>query len=487
MIIELKKSVVSHLVGIKPRTLFLLALALRLSLFLLSHPWEDAWPKRVIGADSFEYAVLGRSLLTRGEFSYTWPNPMPNALRLPAYPLFVGLTSGGGDLSMLWCTATIQVLIDSLFAVFLIRCVRTLFSDALIGQVAGILYAFNPDAILWCTQIMPESLSVWVIGGALYGLAAALNLPEQRIRFAFGVFCASILPLTKPAWQYLWFMLLAVTIIAVFRARQRSARVLILAGLLVMLVPAGVWIGRNFQAWGIPALSVNGPLAQEWAAKAVLEGAGPDKAVPIPEYTREMDLHINFITDYSQADWIRPRFKEIKSWNRDGLAEDIKNEKGLLPKVLRHHFLLYVKSTALATADVLFAPQNKNIKEFLGLPIKTEVKWHTMSGSHLDGGHEIAAFIKARAANPLTLTWSCFALGFLALYYGGAVMGIKPYINNYIWNIWTLYIIGVAGMLLLIGPLGQARYRFVMTQPFLALASIGIANWLRKDRDGPNT
>ena len=280
-------------------------------------------------------------------------------------------------------------------------------------------------------------------------------------------------------------MLLVWTFIAMVRTKHRSCVPFLAVGWLVMLLPGLFWIGRNAQAWGIPCLSVNGPLAQEWAAKAILEGAGPNKAVPIPAYVREMDLHINFIVDFSQPDWLPPRFKEITSWNRNGLSDDIAQGKKLLPIVLEKHLPLYLKSSLFSTMDVLFAPQNKHIKEFLGMSTASEPKWHSMAGSHLGTWQALMDFASSRLGNPVTMLWSIYAIGFLALYYAGIFAGIKPYVLNYRWSIWTLSIIGVGSLLFLIGPLGQSRYRFVMTQPYLAVSAVGLTNWLRNLRKKP--
>jgi len=462
------------LTEIRPGWIFLLAITLRLSLFLFSQPWASDWPQKVISADSFEYTVLGRSLIERGEFSYTWPVAMPNALRLPIYPLFVALTSGFGTLSLIWLTSLTQIVIDSLFAAFLIKCIGGLFLNSQAGRVAAILYAINPDAIFWSTQIMPESFSVWVIIGSLYGLSAAYQRFDilSLARFTTGAACASVLPLVKPAWQYLWVMLIAWTIIAAFRSKRFTSAALILCGCLVIVAPGAFWIDRNAKAWGVPRLSVNGPLAQQWAAKAILDGVEGTS----PDYAPEMAKHIGLIADISQEDWIPARFKQVVAWNRDGLAEDIEQGKHLLPFVLHNYLPQYVKSAALGTLDVLIAPQNKSLKEFLGTSVKGELKWKTMSGAHIDTKDKIFQFLLMRLTDPFAIFWSAYVFGYLSLLYIATLSGIKYYFRNHLWSIWTLFIIGVASMMFLMGPLGQARYRFVMTQPLLPVASLAIAS-----------
>ena len=273
------------------RIVFILALAVRMLLFLLSGPWKDDWPQRLtyVG-DPFEYAVLGRSVLTRGEFSLTWPVPIPNALRVPVYPIFVALTSGGAHLGMLWLTILCQVVIDSLFAVFLMHCLSLLFRKESIGWIAGLIYACNPDAILWSTQLLAESISLWLIAGALYGLSAVTDLAKRpaRWRFIVGVLCGALLPLCKPVWQYLWWLLLGWIVLAILRTRSRSALAWMLAGSLVMAAPSIAWMKRNYDAWGMFTLSVSKPYVQRVSAQGILLWAGTSDGPAVPDYTREM-------------------------------------------------------------------------------------------------------------------------------------------------------------------------------------------------------
>jgi hypothetical protein len=454
--------------------IFFVAVGLRLILFLSSAPWNPEWPKKMVTSDSFEYFMLGQSLLERGVFSYTWPEPMPHALRLPGYPVFVAFTSMGAQKDWLWLTSLTQILLDSLFAVLLMRIIGDLFSNANVGFLASIIYSVSPDAIFWSTQIMPESISVWILIITLYGLSRVV--PDRfSLKFvALGAIIGGIAPLIKPAWQYFTLGFLLFFIINIIRNKGIKTKLALMFLLVLYCSPSVFWSVRNWIHWSVPSVSVNGPLAKTWAAKAILEGAGAERAVEIPDYSQEMAFHIGFIADHSKADWIPDRFRNVHRWDSNGLRQEMEDSQNLLPLVLQNHFALYVKSSILGTTDVLFSPQNKLIMEFLGIPVENDPKWKTMSGEHLSKKDDIIKFINARLNSPITLLWTLYGLSFLGIFYLSTFLAIPTYLKNFIFSPWTIYLVTVTPMIFLMGPLGQSRYRFTMVQPLLPIASIGL-------------
>lgn len=454
--------------------IFIVAAGLRLILFLSSAPWNPEWPKKMITSDSFEYFMLGQSLLERGVFSYTWPEPMPHALRLPGYPVFVALTSMGAQKDCLWLTSLTQILLDSLFAVFLIRIIGDLFSNANVGLLASMIYSVSPDAIFWSTQIMPESISVWIMIITLYGLSRLVPDRFSMKFVAFGAIIGGIAPMIKPAWQYFTLGFLVFFVINIYRNKGIKTKLALLFLLVIYCSPSVFWSVRNWIHWSVPSISVNGPLAKTWAAKAILEGAGAERVAQIPDYSKEMAYHIGFVADYTKENWIPDRFRNVQQWDSNGLWQEMEDSKNLLPLVLINHFGLYVKSSFLGTTDVIFSPQNKLIMDFLGISIESDPKWKTMSGEHLSKKDDIYKFISARLNSPITLFWSFYGLSFLSVFYISTFIAIPTYFKNFIFSPWTIYLLAVTPMIFLMGPLGQSRYRFTMVQPLLPIASIGI-------------
>jgi hypothetical protein len=301
-------------------------------------------------------------------------------------------------------------------------------------------------------------------------------VPDRfSLRFvALGAIIGGIAPLIKPAWQYFTLGFLIFFIINIIRNKGIKIRAALIFLLVIYCSPSVFWSARNWIHWSQPFVSVNGPLAKTWAAKAILEGAGAERAVEIPDYSQEMAFHIGFIADHSREDWIPDRFRNVHQWNSNGLRQEMEDSKNLLPLVFQNHFDLYVKSSLLGTTDVLFSPQNKLIMEFLEIPVENDPKWKTISGEHLSKKDDIIKFINARLNSPITLLWTLYGLSFLGIFYLSTFLAIPTYLKNFIFSPWTIYLVTVTPMIFLMGPLGQSRYRFTMIQPLLPIASMGI-------------
>jgi hypothetical protein len=450
-------------------TLFLTALALRFTLYALSIPWEADWPKRMIEGDSFEYFVLGKSILERGAFSYTWPEAMPNALRLPLYPTFVALTSGG-QMQNLWLTSLVQLFLDSAFAAFLYKIVLELFKSSNIALVAALLYAFNPDAVLWSSQLFAESISVWFIALAVYGLADASSAHPRPQRLILGAVAGGLAPLIKSGWQYFAIgMLFYLLFQLVYSSSWRKRWVLALM-CLVFATPSAAWITRNYIQWGIPSLSVGGQLQKIWTAKLIMQWAGEQP----PAYTPEMALHVGFVADHSKPGWIMDRFTGIQEWNADGLRQEISNSSGLFADALSRHAGVFITAAVSGFLDVI-TPQNKSVKKFLGESISTDPKWKDSSGGgSISEYGKIRDFVASRLASPLTLFWSIYAFAFMFALYGGCLFGIPVYIRKYLFSPWTIFLVTCTPLFFLNGAMSLARYRLTMFMPLVVIAAIGL-------------
>lgn len=470
------------------RVVFVLALAVRLSLFLVSGPWKGDWPQRLtyVG-DPFEYAVLGRSLLTRAEFSLTWPVPIPNALRLPVYPIFIALTSGGGHLEMLWLTILCQLVVDSLFAVFLMRCLSLLFRRNSIGGIGGLLYACNPDAALWSTQLLAESISLWLIIGALYGLAVVMELAQKRNRgrFVLGVLCGALLPLCKPIWQYLWLLLLGWMVLAVLRTRSRVALFWLIAGTLVIAAPGLTWMKRNYDAWGIFTLSVSKPYVQREIAKGILLWAGLSADQTVPDYTREMQMHF-LLPDFNRPNAMPQPFMDVTAWDRGALIRDYREGEKFFSLVRRRYWSVYLKQHVVGTAYLLLSPGTNYVRRFIGANALSEENFGFIGGADLSTKAKFVNFLRRSLAQPTAIAWTTVVLAFLTFYYLAVLAGVLTYWKKYRWRIWSLFLIGGGLFVFLLGPVGSSRYRFVLIQAFLPLACIGVGQcwqaWLQKQQ-----
>jgi hypothetical protein len=117
-------------------------------------------PEMTITPDLEEYRYLARAVSARGEYAFAsdWQDnavlrqsPWPfyydrtGMVRSPGYPLFIAAVEsilGRSDRALQYSLA----IVDALSAAFIGRIAALLF-DRGIGATAGLLYAFNPNAI----------------------------------------------------------------------------------------------------------------------------------------------------------------------------------------------------------------------------------------------------------------------------------------------------------------------------------------------------
>jgi hypothetical protein len=450
-----------------------LALALRLGLFLISDPWQPSWPQKVLSADSFEYFILGKSLLERGTFSYTWPEAMPNALRLPVYPLFVAISSLGGQLEFLWLTGLSQVILDSLWAGLLFRIVGTLFPRPPLAFGTAFLYAVNPDAVFWSTQIMAETISVWLMVLAVYGLAAAADEKPALSRLCLGGLAAGSVPLVKSAWQYFALGMLFYLLYQLIRAPKFRSRISLGLVCFLLVTPSAFWIGRNWVHWGVPCLSVGGPLQKAWTAKLLYKWSG---AAEVPAYTPEMAFHVGFVVDLTKPDWICDKFKNVHQWDPQGLRREIESSKDLFLVALQNHPGVLIRSLAVGIGGALFSPQNRSLKTFLGMPLERDENWRNWeTGGTLRSWQSVVGFIRSRIESPATLAWSLFAFTFFGLFYSGVLLGARRYVKKYFFSPWTIYLLMTTPIFFLNGVMAHSRYRLSMLFPLCVIAVLGLA------------
>jgi len=454
---------------------FGLALALRLGLYLASAPWSHDWPQRMISADSFEYFILGKSILERGAFSYTWPEAMPNALRLPLYPFFVAITSLGGEKEFLWLTSLVQLLLDSCFAALLFHIVHSLFSRPPLALGVALLYALSPDAVFWSTQILAESMSVWLMVLAVYGVAAAAQPRPGFARLLIGGLAGGLVPLVKSAWQFFALGMTLYLFFQVCRTSDNKKRVLLATMALLLIAPPAIWITRNWMQWGVPRLSVGGPLQKAWTAKLLMQWSRHSDSAQVPVYTPEMALHMGFVVDFKEPDWIPRRFKEVRGWDRHGLIRELGASDGLFLRALKEHPDVFAKASLVGLGGALFSPQNRSLKNFLGLPVTEDPHWRDWgSGRQLSSAEDWVRFAKTRFASPVTLGWSLWAMIYWGLFYLGTVRGLPAYGKTSLASPWTIYLLTVTPVFFLNAVMAHSRYRLSMMMPLTIAAAWGL-------------
>ncbi|MDQ3813476.1 MAG: hypothetical protein M3347_05940, partial [Armatimonadota bacterium] len=135
--------------------------------------------------DSLTYRYLAERL-TQGSF--------PSIFRTPGYPLFLMLT-GGFPQSSIVPTLLAQMILDSLTAVMLAAIAQRLAHDSVAALIAGLGWAFCTTAIVSSAWVMTETLTVFLIVAALY---TALQPLSVKMALAQSLLWAAAV-LTRPS------------------------------------------------------------------------------------------------------------------------------------------------------------------------------------------------------------------------------------------------------------------------------------------------
>ncbi|HXG68174.1 MAG TPA: hypothetical protein VNO70_23965 [Blastocatellia bacterium] len=186
--------------------------------------------------DSFAYRQLADELL-HGRF--------PSLFRTPGYPLFLALT-GGFPESTLVSTLLVQTVLDSVTAVMVAAIAWRLWSDPWAARLAGLLYAICPVSATLCSMVMTETLFIFLTVVALFlGLCrqTSLSLIAQAL-------CWSAATLTRPSGVLLPFIVGFFLIIR--QAKPDKFRQAIVLGLYTLII--SMWVGFNYRRVGTPIL-----------------------------------------------------------------------------------------------------------------------------------------------------------------------------------------------------------------------------------------
>ncbi len=208
--------------------------------------------------DTHHYLLIGHNVLRHGEFSRSTKPPfVPDSLRTPVYPLFIGALNalGGG-----WAIYGVQVLLQ-------------ITSCGLLYLLVGRL--FGPKAALWASALfgcdvalainafvpMTECLFLFLLLLALQlTLPTGAELAEKSQwpwwRTVAGGVVLGLTILTRPAALYLP-LVIAASILVWGLRRKRFWRTLCLAVLFLVTAwtPVAGWILRNAVVCGFPRLT----------------------------------------------------------------------------------------------------------------------------------------------------------------------------------------------------------------------------------------
>lgn len=257
----------------KPILVFGVALALRLAMSIpfIWHP-EMSLPAY---GDAIGYHRIALNLIAGHGFSL-YPNPpfTPDCFRTPGFPALLALLYEILGPSPLWGILANDVLASSA-ALLVYLIMRKRWPRG--ALFAGLLYAFNPLSLVYCQELMTETLftfslvaGIWLLFWPGESFAWRRRTGTRRVPILIlqkekgfhwllslcGGLCLGIAALTRPVGLYLPALILPF-------ARKRWLPGL--AGFLAAVVP---WFTRNWIIYGFPFFST-----VEWVNMAYYNGA----------------------------------------------------------------------------------------------------------------------------------------------------------------------------------------------------------------------
>lgn len=258
--------------------LLVFAAALLLRLGYLSVRWPKAPHWHV---DAMGYHQLATNLIERRVFSLSSQPPFqPDALRTPAYPLFLALLYWGLAADPR-AVLLAQAVLDACTALLVLATAMQLTRSRRVATLAGLLYALCPLAWRYSAELLSETLLAFAVMLAFYCYARALGAqgrPRAYAALGLGAACA-LCAFIRPSVVLLP-VILAVGLIAVDRRGQAA----LLAGTVaILLMP---WVVRNTLVFGHPMLStvLRSNLARVSAPATLAEVRGEQVAPWTPRW-----------------------------------------------------------------------------------------------------------------------------------------------------------------------------------------------------------
>jgi 4-amino-4-deoxy-L-arabinose transferase-like glycosyltransferase len=230
--------------------ILLFALCIRLLVFIIFQPWQES----VLRHNVFIYDAIGYDILAKCmafDFSFC-----DDTFRTPAFPAFAAVfyfLFGPKP----WIVLLVQVILNVVSALLLFRISNRLFSAKHIGYIAVVLFAVDPQQIIFSTYLYTDSLFVLLF--LWFVLVFIKGWQEQHTATFMGAgILLGVLILTRPIAVYLPFVVAGFLLVFTklsLPQRFKFSLILLVFSYLVILP----WMYRNYKAFNYFELSsING-------------------------------------------------------------------------------------------------------------------------------------------------------------------------------------------------------------------------------------
>lgn len=235
------------------RLLFYTALAAKF-LFIAFFVYMHGVAPELTTLQSDGYAPLAEQLYEQQAFTFsTTTPPVPEALHVPGYPLFLALTAIPFGTPLI--AFMLQALMLAYSVVLLYRLTTGFFSERT-RFWGALVYGVEPFAAFMAASLLTESLFMFLFLWALYSARVAYERNSFWLWSLAGLlFGASVL--VRPVGVYLVPVLLVGAGLAAWKQNKIVLGALI--GLVCFAAIPGAWAARNYVHFGAPVIATKGP------------------------------------------------------------------------------------------------------------------------------------------------------------------------------------------------------------------------------------
>ncbi len=444
--------------------LLLLTFLLRLAVFLIFQPWRE----NVLQNDVFIYDAIGYNILAKCmafDFSFCG-----DTFRTPVYPAFAAFFYALFGAKP-WIVLLVQVVLNTASGFLLFRICHRLFSNSAVGYAALLLFAFDPQQIIFSTYLYTDILFVFIL--LLCVLLLIRGVQENKISlFVVSGILSGILILTRPIAIYLPAVLGFFVFIWAktdFVQRLKYTVVLVVLAYLV-IVP---WMYRNYKLYDHFELSsINGYNLLFYNA-AFTEVNHTQKT-----YEQVCDEFVRLSRD-AAPEKLKPDMPNSMEERLHGLTfekSDVYNE--VAKKYLRQHLFAAVKAHLSGSIKLHLNMGSEVIMKRLHLPVKQWTDTEKYSG----GIFQLAEkYFSTKTSGEIVI--GLFVLLFLGVVYVTALLGIIELAflqRQWMVCLFILLIIGYfAG---LSGIFYTPRFRLPFMPFYMVLSGVGYVSILSRFR-----
>jgi hypothetical protein len=309
----------------------------------------------LIQGDTISYLNPGRNLLLHGRF---FAEGVPDLVRTPGYPLFLGITSLAG-----LPAAAVANLILSLFSVLLVwRLGRVVTGDDRIAIGAAWLLACEPISILFSFVLLSEPLFIVIFLFVLERLTVFLREHRLSDLALAGILLAAATYVRPITYYLVWPFALGLFIVLarIPRLRWKAPAVLLLA-----TVPwLAAWQIRNKLETGFGGFTSVGDVNLYFYNAAMITAHLEHKSYS--EFYQSLGWHL--FNEYSGMVYLTPTYlkshPEQIGWNQTQRIAFLHEQS---VRILAAHPLLAMKGCVTPMVQTLFYPGVGYFNNFFAL------------------------------------------------------------------------------------------------------------------------